>query len=110
LFIEKENNLQYLQAIKVSVGVNNIAINTPGTLPAVLSKEADEDLAEVINNEDKNENNLPKSKSTATNSKHTSENKSNAKGYKHIGIFFVIYTVMMDYQECERKPRSLVFI
>jgi len=50
------------------------------------SKEADEDLAEVINNEDKNENNRPKSKFTATDSKHTSENKSNAKGYKHMDI------------------------
>jgi len=85
-FIEKENNLHYLQVIEVSVGVNNIAINTPGKLPAVLSKEDDEDLAEVINNEEKNENNRPKSKFTAMNFKHTSENKSNAKGYKHTDI------------------------
>jgi len=85
-FIEKENNLHYLQATEVSVSVNNITINTPGKLPAVLSKEVDENLAEVINNEDKNENNRPKSKFTATNFKHTSENKSSAKGYKHMNI------------------------
>ena len=54
-FIEKENNLHCLQATEVSVGVNNIAINTPGKRPAVLSKEA-----EVINNEDKNEIIVPK--------------------------------------------------
>jgi len=35
-FIVKENNLHYLQAIEVSVGVNNIAINTPGKLPVVF--------------------------------------------------------------------------
>jgi len=51
-----------------------------------LSKEADGNLAEVINNEDKNENNRPKSKFTATNSEHTSENISSAKGYKHMDI------------------------
>jgi len=88
-FIEKENNPHYLQATEVSVGVSNIAINTPGKLPAVLSKVADKILAEDINNEDKNENNHPTSKFTATKSKHTTENKSSAKGYKHMDINLV---------------------
>jgi len=38
-FIEKENNLHYLKAIEVSVGVNNIAIQTPGNLPTGSTEE-----------------------------------------------------------------------
>ena len=55
-FIEKENNLHYIKATEVSIGVNNIAIQTPGDLPTGLTKEDDENenLAENINDEDKN--------------------------------------------------------
>jgi len=45
-------------------------------------------LAEVTDNEDKNENDRPKSKLTATNSKHSSDNKAIVKGYKPIEINF----------------------
>ena len=55
-FIEKDYNLHYLEAIEVSVGVNNIAIQTPGDLPTGLTEEDDknENLGENTDDEDKN--------------------------------------------------------
>ena len=41
-FTEKEDNLHYIKAIEVSIGVNNIAIQSPGNLPTGLIKEADD--------------------------------------------------------------------
>jgi len=68
-FIEKENNLYYLKAIEVSVGVNKIAIQTLGDLPAALTKEDDENgnLAEDTDDEDKNKHNRLKSIATDIN-------------------------------------------
>jgi len=72
-FIEKDNNLHYLQAIEASVDVSNIVISTPRKLPAILLREANGNVAEVTDNEDNNENKRPKINFTA--------NKASTKGY-----------------------------
>jgi len=56
LRLSKKIIIHYLEAIEVSVGVNNIAIQTPGDLPTGLTEEDDknENLGENTDDEDKN--------------------------------------------------------
>ena len=48
-FTEKDDNLHYIKATEVSIGVNNIAIQSPGNLPTGLIEEV-----EITDDEDKN--------------------------------------------------------
>jgi len=110
-FIEKENNLHYLQAIEVSFGVNNIAINTPGKFLLFCQKKLMEIWLKLSITKTRMKTIVLKVNSPL---RIPSTLQKTYQAQKDISIwtliFFMIYTFMMDYQECERKPRFLVFI